>query len=147
MDEYSKNKIITNQDLLEKNFEKHFITDFKKLTKSNYKSDKYKFSSFITNYLIFTKNDITYDWHYKKKIYYGFFQKELTEYSMYGVNEVAKRYNSEEKINNPHFRSLIISALLRCIYTALSSPYKIVRYNLIEIIINNNLIKDIIIFF
>ena len=143
MDNYLKNKELGNTELLDKNFEQIFLSDYKIISKSHNKN-KIKLSSFITNYLIFTRNDLTKDWHQKKKIYYGVFHKELTVYSRYGIDSDAKRYINEENHNNPHLRSLIMSALLRCIYTALSSKHLIVRQNFIEIIINNNLFKDII---
>lgn len=69
---------------------------------------------------------------------------DLKWISKYGLKDDAKIVKEEENLNNIHLRSILISSLLRSTYAVLISPSFLVRNTFIEILFNENRLKNLI---
>ena len=72
------------------------------------------------------------------------FQNDLSRHSLNGIDETGKRIRKEETVDNPHLRSLIISAFLRCCFGLMISPSKEIRNDFIQQLFIDNKIKQIL---
>ena len=72
------------------------------------------------------------------------FQNDLSRYSPNGIDETGKRIRKEETVDNPHLRSLTISAFLRCCFGLMISPSKEIRNDFIQQLFIDNKIKQIL---
>ena len=72
------------------------------------------------------------------------FQNDLSRHSLNGIEETGKRIRKEETVDNPHLRSLTISAFLRCCFGLMISPSKEIRNDFIQQLFIDNKIKQIL---
>jgi hypothetical protein len=88
--------------------------------------------------------------HYEKfnkgntQSFYNHYSGDLEQFQLYGFDFTHKRQLEEETVHNPHIRSLIVSSLLRCIYSLLISPSKQITSNFMEILFLDDKWKNMI---
>lgn len=76
--------------------------------------------------------------------FYNHYSGDLDQYQLYGFVITHKRHSEEESVHNPHIRSLLVSSLLRCIYSLLISPSKQITSNFMEILFLDDKWKNLI---